>query len=1126
MRRWGVFCCLALAWAAQAQIYINEVFFNPAGLDAPNEYIELRGLPNYILSNGTYFVAVNGSSNANPGTLQNIFDLSGRAMGGDGFLLLLQNSNSYTVSPNATILVNTNGPGWGSGSSSAVGHRGSNGQTDLEHPSITFFLIQTTNAPSFKNDIDPDNSGTPHGPDWAAWTVLDSVGILGRNGLGDIAYGAINFRRNVAATASGTIVPVTFTPDYVGRWQNSTGSAASDWVAASPAGSAPSWFLSSDTAPSNLNGWALNTLGSQNFGTAAFNGVVAAQPANGISLVEGGASGSYRLGLNTPPSGYVTIQISTGGQLQIMTNGGAAWTNSLTLAFNTTNPATLNVRAVADNVLDTSPHWGAIRHTITSTADTVRYPASLLMPIVSVAILEASSLVFSELKVNPPGTNPAPWEFVEIKGPAGTLLTNIYFVAVESRGGKNPGQANLVVNLTSSRIGSSGLLVIGAANNPYAIAPTTGYVGDPRFNQPGGVLGNHSQSFLLVSSPQPILEGADLDSGDNGTLEGLPDGSTIMDSVAFSDGDTNDVFYTSAVLSLPLSAPDAAIRFPINPTPQSLAAWFFGALGGASGDSLVFDSTGLSANFPAGAVLTPGQTNDISLTISGVGPLSGVVGDPTNPGLTFTVADANNTNAAGLFVTAASSNPGVAPNTNLIIVPGPAGLRTLYLYPISVGFSFITVTVSNASRFGQISFPYAASDDMRRPGGFYHTGASDGSTAEALDTAYMLIGDDENQIIRLYDRRRSGPPLAQFDFAANLDLSGQEAGEVDIEASTRVGNRLFWTGSHSHSNLAADRTNRMRFFATDLVGTGPSAQLVFAGYYAHLKTDLTNWDSANGHGKGANYYGLTASAGTNVNPKTPYGFNIEGLSMAPGSTNAAYLGFRAPIVPPTNRTFTLIVPVLNFADLAARTNAPPGSAMFGAPIELDLYGRGIRSLEGTTNGYLISAGNPGDAGQGQYPLDFKLYTWTGNPGDQPEQRTADLSHIQPEGIVEPPPQPWTSDTQVQLVSDLGSKLIYNDGVENKHEPYPAFKKSRSDWVTLGPVVKPMPIILPTRLTATKTTLVWRALKGLAYGVQVKTHLDASAWTDVPGDVTAAGPYASKDLPACVEPQCFYRVVVR
>ncbi|MCX6903037.1 MAG: DUF3616 domain-containing protein, partial [Verrucomicrobia bacterium] len=157
--------------------------------------------------------------------------------------------------------------------------------------------------------------------------------------------------------------------------------------------------------------------------------------------------------------------------------------------------------------------------------------------------------------------------------------------------------------------------------------------------------------------------------------------------------------------------------------------------------------------------------------MSGVGPLSGVVGDPTNPGLTFTVADANNTNAAILLVTAASSNPGVVADTNLIIVPGPAGLRTLYLYPISVGFSSITLTVSNASRFGQISFPYAASDDMGRPGGFFHTGASDGSTAEALDTAYMLIGDDENQIIRLYDRRGSGPPLGQFDFRANLDLS-------------------------------------------------------------------------------------------------------------------------------------------------------------------------------------------------------------------------------------------------------------------------------------------------------------------------------------------------------------------
>ena len=42
--------------------------------------------------------------------------------------------------------------------------------------------------------------------------------------------------------------------------------------------------------------------------------------------------------------------------------------------------------------------------------------------------------------------------------------------------------------------------------------------------------------------------------------------------------------------------------------------------------------------------------------------------------------------------------------------------------------------------------------------------------------------------------------------------------EVDIEASTRVGNRIFWLGSHSHAFNATERTNRARLFATDLSG--------------------------------------------------------------------------------------------------------------------------------------------------------------------------------------------------------------------------------------------------------------------------------------------------------------------
>src|SRR5205085_6701754 len=135
--------------SASGQVVINEVLVNPPATDAPNQYVELRGPPNQILTLGTYFVAVEGDTNGNPGTIQDVFDLSGKAIGGNGFLVLLQKTNSYVAAIGSTVLVNTGkGAGWGSGSSSSIGHRGENGQTDLEHGSVTLFLIQAPTAPA------------------------------------------------------------------------------------------------------------------------------------------------------------------------------------------------------------------------------------------------------------------------------------------------------------------------------------------------------------------------------------------------------------------------------------------------------------------------------------------------------------------------------------------------------------------------------------------------------------------------------------------------------------------------------------------------------------------------------------------------------------------------------------------------------------------------------------------------------------------------------------------------------------------------------------------------------------------------------------------------------------------
>ncbi len=1111
-----------LGFTCAGQTYLSEVLFEPPGSDLPNQYIELRGTPNLTLAPGTYLVTVAGDAGGDPGTIQNVFDLSGKLMGGNGFLVLLQKSHGYSVSSNATALANVgSGEGFGSGASSSIGHRGNSGRTDLPHASVTFFLVQSTNAPVPGTDIDGNNDGAPSGQVFESWRILDSVGIAAN--AGDIAYGAINYKKSSGAMASGVVVPVLFTPVYVGRTGNTTNSAATSWVTSgSLDGVAPNWALSSTkSVPRAYASLALNHLGMPNFGANSVPGVVAIQPGGSTDVLEGRGTDSYFLGLNTTPTGAVVLQVSASGQTQISIDGGTNFFSSRTLSFSNTSMSTVIVRALGDNTIETSPHVNVIHHAVVGTDDPARYPLSSLTPDVRVNISEQGSLLLNEIDVNPPGTNDSPCEFVEIRGPPSALLRDVYLLGIDGEHDGNPGTVNLAINLSGVTLGASGLLAITAEGNPYSIPTTTTVILAPRFNQAGSALNNGAISFLLVSSPTPIVEGEDLDAGDNGILEGLPPGTTILDAVGWKAGNTDDVTYGGAGFDIGQAVPDAVGRFPTNSAPLSVSAWYYGELAGTNCGTLVFDGTQVSSNFPTGVILSPGMDNRIDVLITPVGALSGVIGDPTNPGLSFRVS-ADGVNPDALVTTASSSNPQVVPDGNLSVVPDPGGRRTLYINPVGVGYATITVTVVGGDLVGQFAFPYAASA-MGRSGGIWLTGTSDASTAISITPELMFVGDNENNVVRLYDRYRSGAPSREFDWQVDLGLSPQEHGEVNIEASTRSGNRIYFCGAHSNSNLSESRTNRNRIFAVDLSGSGLNTGLTYVGRYDHLKEDLLNWDSTNGHGKGTNYYGLAASAADAVNPKTPEGFNIEGLSMAPGSASAAWLGFRAPIVPVTNRTYALIIPVLNFAALAS-SGGLPGSAVFGAPIELDLYGRGIRSMEGTSNGFIICAGPPGDVQA--YPNDFKLYTWTGNPGDPAQQREADLSGLQPEGIVELPAVPWTPETQIQLISDNGTTIPYDDGIQNKKLSVTAFRKFRSDWVPMGRIVKPVPIIVESAMTSTNLTITWRALKGETYRVQFTSAMNDAPWIDASPDIAAAGPYASAVMPRMPqEKQGFYRVAL-
>lgn len=440
-----------------------------------------------------------------------------------------------------------------------------------------------------------------------------------------------------------------------------------------------------------------------------------------------------------------------------------------------------------------------------------------------------------------------------------------------------------------------------------------------------------------------------------------------------------------------------------------------------------------------------GTSDFLELPLDGPGALSGVIGDSTDParfqGVLFTLSDSD-TSTASLTVAATSNNTLVVPNANITLSGSGSG-RVVRVEPAGVGYADISVTVSDPQgNSDTYLLRYAASDGSSAPATTrWHTSGADASSALALDAGRMVVAIDEDQRLRVVDRDESGLPVSEVNATSSLgltDLSGGLPREVDIEASVRVGDRLYWLGSHSNSSSGNLRPNRQRLFALDY--TAPST-LSYVGRYDGLRSDLLAWDSSNAHGLGADFFGLTASAAAGVIPEDPAGggFNIEGLAIAPNGQ--AYLAFRAPIVPASQRTRALIVPIANLATLVGG-NPAAGPAQFGAPIQLDLGGRGIRSLDCNASECLIIGGSATASGN------FRLYTWDGNPSSQPVERSGDLSGLNPEGVVDLPAA-LTAASVLQIVSDLGDTVFYGDGTIAKDLPEDNWKKFRSDLITLG-----------------------------------------------------------------------------
>lgn len=218
----------------------------------------------------------------------------------------------------------------------------------------------------------------------------------------------------------------------------------------------------------------------------------------------------------------------------------------------------------------------------------------------------ANAQLINEILVNP-DFNDSNCEYVEIKGTPLATLTNLYFVSVEGDG-SGAGSFRQVVDLSAATIGESGLLVIktdesGSCTRNYN-SPATTLVQHANFS-----LQNGTNSWLLIQSPTVVLDTDDYDDDNNGTLELLPNDATILDDIAWFDGNnSSDIVYGTVLATINGGISGAATRFMENTTAQSLEAWYYGEMDGPV-TSLTYDLNAVSSNFPAGGMLTPGTPN-------------------------------------------------------------------------------------------------------------------------------------------------------------------------------------------------------------------------------------------------------------------------------------------------------------------------------------------------------------------------------------------------------------------------------------------------------------------------------------------------------------------------------------
>lgn len=297
-------------------------------------------------------------------------------------------------------------------------------------------------------------------------------------------------------------------------------------------------------------------------------------------------------------------------------------------------------------------------------------------------------------------------------------------------------------------------------------------------------------------------------------------------------------------------------------------------------------------------------------------------------------------------------------------------------------------------------------------------GFCDASAAISLAPDTFIVAGDEDNILRIYKPSISQKPTDTSDLNLFLKVVPENF-EVDIEGAARLGDKIYWIGSHSANKNGNARPNRRRLFATEVKVVNGKVTVVPTGKpYIDLIDDLSKSPELK-------MYALDAAA--KVAPKEKNALNIEGLAATPQGT--LLIGFRNPI--PDGKA--LIVPLNNPVDVV-QGNA---RAQLGRPILLSLGGLGIRDIEYSEqhHQYFIIAGPYGEEGE------LKLYRWSGSSTDVPTViDNVKFAGLQPEALV----IYQDIKDKIQVLSDDGNRSL--TGAKCKDAPATQ-QKFRSLWVS-------------------------------------------------------------------------------